>query len=152
MPAMATRFVIKFPTGRRSQGFGSNNPGFGLGLALEKTIQRFHFYLNANALLEEENDRIASLENLVMFEGMLAGEFSISKHWSALLQFLGSSPGLKGGVQHSWNSTPLDFIAGFRAEYQPWFGQIGFAEDLIGRGPSVDFTAWLALGYRFEVP
>ena len=149
-PAIASRFILKLPTGSPSEGTGSGNPGFGLGVALEKTIHRFHFYLNMNYLVEGGNDSIQAIENFATFEWMAAGEFSFSKHVSALFELVGSTPRLKGSHYDPWDGVPLDMMIGLRGNYPPWSWQIGFSEDASSRGPSIDFTAWTTLAYRFN--
>ena len=148
-PAVATRFVFKFPTGDRGEGFGSGNPGFGIGIAMEKHWDRWGAYLNGNYLVDGSNDLLDGLEYLPAFEWMGAGEFALSKHWSALMQLVGSTPRLKGYGYNPWTWAPLDLILGFRGEYRPWSWQVGFSEDVLSRGPSIDFTGWITVAYRF---
>jgi hypothetical protein len=50
-PALALRGAVKFPTGKKSELFGSGKMDFGLGVALQKTLHpRFVVYLNQNVV------------------------------------------------------------------------------------------------------
>ena len=156
VPSMAWRFTFKIPSGNPIDGMGSGSPGFGLGLAFEKSYKRLHGYLNTNYLVDGGNDKLDGLMRNTMFDFSLAGEFSLSKRVSAILQLAGGTPRLKGLGLQTWDGVPLDLIVGVRGD-QPWgkplnpfFWQVAFSEDVLADGPSVDFTAWISVGFRFQ--
>ncbi len=149
LPGLAWIFAFKFPSGDADAGLGSGNPGFGLGAALEKSYRRLHGYLNLNFLIDGGNDSIENLTYKEFFDFSLAGEFSFSKKVSALVQFVGGTPRLKGTNLETWDGVPLDFIVGARGSVGKFFWQAAFSEDIRAVGPSVDFTTWISVGYRF---
>ena len=156
MPAVAWRFGFKIPTGDQRKGMGSGNPGFGFGLAAEKSIQRVHGYLNLNYLEDGGNNALSGLMNMEYFDFSLAGEYSFSNHVGGILQLTGGTPRLKGTGMVTWDGVPMDFIVGVRGDElwgrfaDPFFWQVGFSEDILSEGPSVDFTVYLSVGVRFD--
>lgn len=156
MPAVAWRFAFKIPSGDSEGGLGSGNPGFGFGTAFEKTIKRFHGYLNMNYLVDGGNNAFQGLMYKPFFDFSLAGEFSVSRRVGLLVQLDGGTPRLKNTGLSVWDGVPLDLILGARGEVplkkyaDTFFWQAGFSEDVTGDGPSVDFTVFLSAGLRWD--
>lgn len=156
MPTVAWRFIFKLPTGDSVDGLGSGSPGFGVGVALEKSYKRIHGYLNTNYLVDGGNNKLGDLMSSALFDFSLAGEFSFSKRVSGIVQLVGGTPRLKNLGIETWDDVPLDLIVGVRGD-QPWgkplnpfYWQVAFSEDVLAVGPSVDFTAWISVGFRFQ--
>ena len=155
LPALAWRFGFKFPSGDPDKGMGSGNPGFGFGVAAEKSYKKLHGYLNLNYLVEGGNEAIENLMETESFNFALAGEWSFSDRVSALIQLDGGTPRLKGTGLEEWDGVPMDFIVGAKGDVpwgrfaNPFFWEFGFSEDVLAEGPSVDFTIYVTIGLRF---
>lgn len=155
-PGLAARFALKAPTGDRGEGMGSGNPGFGMGIAAEKSHRRWHGYLNLNYLVEGGNEVLDTFVVSEIFDAVLAAEFSISRRVALLGQLVGGTPRLKNMGLKIWDRVPLDLIIGFRGLHPGWFRgknffwQIAFSEDPIDKSPSIDFTAWASVGVRLS--
>lgn len=155
LPALAWRFGFKFPSGDPDKGMGSGNPGFGFGMAAEKSYKKLHGYLNCNYLVEGGNEAIENLTETESFDFMVSGEWSFSDRVSALVQLNGGTPRLKGTGLEDWDGVPMDFIVGLKGDAfwgkvaNPFFWEFGFAEDILAEGPSVDFTVYVTVGIRF---
>lgn len=156
-PAMSWFAEIKFPTGRKSRGFGSGTPDFGFGYLLETSWKRLHGYLNAGLYALGGNDDMDAYMYTQMAAYSIAGELTIIPACSFLIQLNGSTPLFTKAHIGDWEGTPLDFIVGFRGELQKLIGthdfiwQIGFSEDITSEGPSVDFTVFASVGVRFDL-
>ncbi|MDP2600076.1 MAG: DUF3187 family protein [Deltaproteobacteria bacterium] len=155
LPALSWRFGFKFPSGDPDKGMGSGNPGFGFGVAAEKSYKKLHGYLNANYLVDGGNEAIENLMETGSFVFTVAGEWSFSDRISLLLQLDGGTPRLKGTGLEEWDGVPMDFIVGVKGDAfwgktaNPFFWEFGFAEDILAEGPSVDFTIYITIGVRF---
>lgn len=148
---------LKFPTGRRSRGFGSGSMDFGFGAALDASYRRLHGHFNCGYFVLGANSMIDGFMYNQMFAYMIAGEVTLLPTWSLVVQLNGSTPLLKGTALDVWNGVPLDLIVGFRGEEKGIVGnndliwQFGFSEDVTSKGPSVDFTVFLSIGFRFDL-
>ncbi|MBT3181121.1 MAG: DUF3187 family protein [Deltaproteobacteria bacterium] len=146
---------LKFPTGKRSRGFGSGAMDFGIGLLLDASYKRVHAHFNTGYFVLGGNDLIDGYMYNQMFSYTVAGEVSLLPTWSLIVQLNGSTPLLQRTSLEAWNGVPMDLIVGFRGEEKNIFGntdliwQVGFSEDVTSTGPSVDFTAFLSIGFRF---
>ncbi|MBI4126824.1 MAG: DUF3187 family protein [Deltaproteobacteria bacterium] len=156
MPAMAWFFDFKIPTGDEGRGLGNGHSDMGLGVALEKSIGRFHGYTNVAALTLSGRDGLEGYQYNQQFVYVIAGEITLLENLSVIAQLNGGTPLLKGTTTHIWNGVPLDLVIGFKGEERDFFDQhdliwqVAFAEDVTSRGPSVDFTAYLSIGVRLD--
>lgn len=157
VPAMAFRFGAKLPSGDSDKGMGDGLPGFGLGLALEKSYKRLHGYLNLDVLVDGGNELLVPLMASTYFDFSLAGEFSLSRRTSAVVQLAGGTKRLKGTGLETWDGVPMDLIVGAAGDWhlghsnKTLFWQLAFSEDITSVGPAVDFTVWSSLGLRFPI-
>ena len=155
LPAVAWRCGFKFPSGDPDKGMGSGNAGFGFGAAIEKSYKKIHGYLNLNYLVEGGNELIENLMGTQSFDFALAGEWSFSDRLSALIQLTGGTPRLDNTGLPEWDGVPMDLIVGLKGDVpagrfaNPFFWQFGFSEDVLAKGPSVDFTVYMTIGVRF---
>ncbi|OGQ22456.1 MAG: hypothetical protein A3I05_09910 [Deltaproteobacteria bacterium RIFCSPLOWO2_02_FULL_44_10] len=152
--ALAWFLDFKIPTGQQKRGLSSGSPDFGLGVALEKKLgNRFHLYANAGPYITPGNSKIEDYMYEVSFQFMVAGDINLYKDWSVIAQLQGGSPLLKS-LSDQWGGVPLDLIVGLKGDHKELLGkqdfiwQFGFAEDITGHGPSVDFTLFASIGIR----
>jgi len=155
-PGIALFADLKFPTGMNSRGLGNGAFDFGLGMAVEKSYKRIHGYLNVEYVVSAVNN---VLENF-MYHNMLAYaaafEVTLLDTWSVIAQLAGSTPMLGNTGIDEWDGIPMNLIIGFKGCEPGLLGgndliwQAGFSEDILASGPSVDFTAFLSIGVRFN--
>ncbi len=157
-PALSWFGEIKLPTGSKSHGLSSGSPDFGVGLALDTSWKRLHGYVNVGYYVNGGNSAFESYMRNQAFEFMVAGELTLLPTWSMIVQLQGGTPLLTGTGLDSWDGVPMDLVVGFRGKERDLFGewgdliwQAGFAEDITSKGPSVDFTAYMSLGVRFDL-
>lgn len=156
-PALSWFADLKLPTGKKSRGFGSGAPDFGFGAAMEASYQRLHGHVNTAYFALGGNDMIDGYQYNDMFAYMLAGEVTLLPTWSVIAQLAGSTPLLHGIPSDQWNGVPLELTIGVRGEEKELFKkgvfiwQFGFSEDVACRGPSIDFTVFASIGFRFDL-
>jgi hypothetical protein len=157
-PAVAWFADMKFPTGRNSKGLGNGAFDFGLGVALEKSYKRIHGYLNVEYIVTAADNILDNYMRHTMLAYATAFEVTLLDTWSVIIQLAGSTPLLTNTEIESWDGVPLDLVIGFRGCEKGLIGghdliwQAGFSEDVLSKGPSVDFTAFASIGIRFHRP
>ena len=158
LPAISWFSELKFPTGMQSRGWGSGAPDFGFGMAMDLTWKRLHGYFNWGYYAIGGNSYIDDLMYNQMLAYMIAGELSIIENLSVIVQLNGSTPLYHGTGLDQWDGVPLDLVIGFKGEQRNLLGewgdllwQVGFSEDITSRGPSVDFTVYMSIGFRFDI-
>lgn len=158
LPAISWFSELKFPTGKQSRGWGNGSPDFGFGMAMDVTWKRLHGYFNWGYYVTGGNSYYQDYMYNQMFAYMAAGEISIIDSLSVVVQLSGSTPLLHGTGLDVWDGVPLDLIIGFKGEERDLLGewgdllwQVGFSEDVTSRGPSVDFTVYMSIGFRFDI-
>ncbi|MFA4874031.1 MAG: DUF3187 family protein [bacterium] len=157
-PALSWFADLKLPTGQKGRGLGSGAPDFGVGLALDTSWKRLHGYVNAAYYVNGGSAALDGFMNTQSFEFMVAGELTLLPTWSLIVQLQGGTPLLKGTGLDEWDGVPMDLVVGFRGEERDLVGewgdliwQFGFAEDVTSKGPSVDFTVYMSIGFRFDL-
>ncbi|MDO8644680.1 MAG: DUF3187 family protein, partial [bacterium] len=150
LPALASVFYFKIPTGSSGNGFGSGNPDFGFQLALEKNYHRYHGYLNLAYLVVGGNDQLSSISNHYLFSWMTAFEMNLVREaLSGIIQISGDTPLFDQTGISTMDNGALNLTVGFAGkvwEQHQW--KIAFEEDLDPTSSAMDFTAWLQWSYR----
>lgn len=155
LPGISWIFRFKFPTGKPSEGLGDGTINYLFGMALEKSISRWHFYLNLDYAVIPGNQSFGELYNNEVFGFMSAVELSVSQPISLIVQLQGSTPMLKGLGLSQWDGIPLDLVIGVKGTHKKLiFGQDfnwewSFTEDAYPEGPSNDIGTMLVLGLTF---
>jgi hypothetical protein len=157
-PAIAWFADFKFPTGQSSRGVSDGTFDYGLGLALDASWRRLHGYFNVGYYVIGGNELIDDFMHHEALQFAVAGEVSILPDLSVIVQLEGGTPLLTGTGMNEWDGVPLDLVIGFRGEERNLLGeggdllwQVAFAEDVTSQGPSVDFTVYMTLGFRFDL-
>lgn len=146
----------KLPTGEVDAGLSSGHADFGASLFLQKNFRRWHFnsqlgvvQLGGHRFLEDQ-----------MRVGFV--QFAQSVEWQAfnglsfLAQVSGNSPAVKGFSANPMSDMVMDLTLGI-AGAKPlshkmadeFFYSLGFSEDVLSRGASVDFSLQLQMGLRY---
>jgi hypothetical protein len=127
-------------------------------MCLDASWKRLHGYFNWGYYVIGGNSDFDDLMYNQMFAYSIAGEVSIIDTLSVLVQLNGSTPLLHGTGLDEWDGVPLDLVIGFKGEERDVLGewgdllwQFGFSEDVTSTGPSVDFTVYMSIGFRFDL-
>ncbi len=146
----------KLPTGEVDAGLSSGHADFGLSLFVQKNFRRWHLnsqlgvvQLGGHKFLEEQM-RVG----FVQFAQSV--EWQIFNSLSFLAQVSGNSPAFKGFSTNPMTDMVMDLTLGL-AGAKPlkskmadeFFYSLGFSEDVLSRGPSVDFSLQLQMGLRY---
>jgi len=86
VPCASARFSVKFPTGDKERAFGSGEVDYGLGLLLQKTINRVTGYLNADIIFPGHAFEQAGVSLKTFFGVMLGAEYKFGERFSGLTQ------------------------------------------------------------------
>lgn len=86
VPCLSARFSVKFPTGDEDRAFGSGEVDYGLGLLLQKTINRVTGYLNADVIFPGHAFEQVDVSVKTFCEIMLGAEYKFSERFSGLTQ------------------------------------------------------------------
>ncbi|MDO8461708.1 MAG: DUF3187 family protein [Deltaproteobacteria bacterium] len=144
IPALATAFYLKLPTGDRSLGLGSGNTDLGFQLSAEKSYDRFHGMVNLGYFLIGGNDLLVEINNSNLFAWMAGLEVSLIRDiWSGMIQLSGSSSLFHGTGFPELDDPVLNLTIGFSGkigDQQQW--TIAFQEDPVADDAAIDFTAW----------
>ena len=158
VPAVAWLFYFKFPTGDCANGMGSGNPDIGFATALQKTFDRWHTFLNLGYFVNGGHDYLQNYLNDVYFSYVLGGEYSVSHPVSLVAQINGGTPLLADAGFIQWDSFPMDLQLGAKGEHIVTWGPVyaltwqgAFTEDLNPNGPSIDFTVFGSIGFKFDL-
>ena len=154
-PGVSFRLTMKIPTGDRGDGLGSGSPDFHLDVVLEKSYKRFHSYTNMGYLVLGPFEPMDSFVQPVAFTFTQAFEVNITHIASVVAQVQGNTPLFHGTGTEELDGIPLDLVIGFKGtgprksawEHFRW--EFAYSEDLLSRGPSVDFSVRFNLGARF---
>ena len=132
IPAISFFGGIKFPTGHVSEGVGSGRFDGTFGMAVEKSINRFHFYGNIYGVFIQEPNPLKMIVDGEMFGGMFGGEVTFLKRFAALVQVQGNSdPFITTGVKYFDNGV-LDIVFGFKARDLLWIDwELAMQQNLI---------------------
>lgn len=152
-PAAAWSFRCKLPTGDPALGTGSGGFDAGFGLALEKTVSRWSWYVNFDLVAVSKHELIGDFHKSGIFAWLLAAEYGFGSTMSATVQVQGSTPLLRAVDVPAWGGPPVDIVFGVQGR-----GSLGgrelvwraaFQEDLYPDGPAVDVGIMLSAGLQF---
>jgi hypothetical protein len=151
VPYLSARFSVKFPTGDEDKAFGSGEVDYGLGLLLQKTINRVTGYLNADVIFPGHAFEQANVSLRTFCEVMLGVEYNFSERFSGLTQLYYitrpfEDTGLEMLDRRMWN-----LLLG--VSYLTRIGiclQGGFVEDFFtSSNTGADITFFLNVGKNF---
>jgi hypothetical protein len=155
IPALSLRGLVKFPTGDRGSGLGSGSPDFGLNFSLEKSYKRFHAYTNFGFLILGPFDPLEAYQVPISFTFTQAFEVNMTQIASVVAQVQGNTSLFQDTGTQELDGIPLDLVIGFKgtgprkSQWEHFLWEFAFSEDLLARGPSVDFSVRFNLGAKF---
>ena len=86
LPALSARLAVKLPTGDESRAFGSGKVDWGLGLLLQKNINRASTYLNADVIFPGNAFDDAGVSLREFYTVMIGAEYRFTQQFSAIAQ------------------------------------------------------------------
>lgn len=163
-PAIAAKTSLKIPTGSATEATGSGHVDFGFSLLADKRIGRFTSTTQAGFLVLGGHE---TLEPILKKGSVVFGqafEFNLFQSLSLLGQITGNSPLFKNVDISQLTQPVLDLTFGLRGEILAGKKSsgvprvrpvrairylVGFSEDPLPDGPSVDFSLIFRLGTEF---
>ena len=85
-PGLSARLGLKLPAGDTDRALGSGKPDCGLGLLLQKDIDRLTLYLNADVIFPGDAFEQEGVPLTEFYEFMLGGEYRVKPRFSLLMQ------------------------------------------------------------------
>jgi len=150
LPCLSVRLAVKLPTGDEDRAFGSGKVDWGLGLLLQKNINRVSAYLNADVTFPDDafDDAGSSLREF--YTVMIGAEYGFTQQFSAIAQM--------NWVTRPFEDTGLDMLEKRISDLliglnyftkSGIFIQIGCVEDIFDScGSGADFTFFLNMGHN----
>lgn len=151
-PAVALQVAAKLPTGSWRDGLGSGAPDLGAWLLLEHGGRVLVVHGSVGLIVPGPSPLLADLQIPAVVTWQAAAELRVAPTLSVLVQLGGATPRLEGLQARNETGLTLDLAIGLRGAACGWTWQLGFVEDLITLGPSVDFTALASVGRTFADP
>jgi long-subunit fatty acid transport protein len=151
LPALSARVAAKLPTGNEDRFFGSGEFDWGLGILLQKDIDKMSAYANADITFPGNAFDNAGVSLREFYTVMIGTEYRLTSR-------------LSGSAQISWITRPFqdtgldmlnrrifDLLVGLTYRFQNgMFLQTGGVEDIISSTEAgSDFTFFLNAGLHF---
>lgn len=145
---------LKLPTGRSAKGLGSGAFDGGVSLFAEKQIKRFTTTTQVGTTFLG-NGEGTSIQRNFFFSFGESLSFQLWQNFSPIVQIIGNTSAHNNVDTSDLKQIVLDLNIGFAGDIpvkQGWieefFYQASFSEDIMGTGPSVDFSVLLLVGMR----
>ncbi|MBU4013395.1 MAG: DUF3187 family protein [Proteobacteria bacterium] len=148
LPGLSVRLAVKLPTGDEDRAFGSGKADWGLGLLLQKNINRMSAYLNADVTFPGDAFDDAGISLREFYTIMIGAEYRFTQQLSAIAQM--------NWITRPFEDTGLDMLEKRISELliglnyftkSGIFIQIGGVEDIFDSCESgADFTFFLNIG------
>lgn len=151
---LAAQHLVSIPLGNPNSGAGSHLPGFGFSLVASGAWNWFKSTTQIGASVVPPPEALDSLMRPLSLGWMQNFEFKLIPSLSLLIQAQGETPRFKNTDTAGLTVVPLDLIIGFSGtaferDTRHLFWQVGFSEDPLGKGASIDFSSYLRVGYVF---
>lgn len=148
--------VVKLPTGAKSHGFGSGRFDGGLSFLAQKSLKRFHLTTQLGLGVLGGHETLDPILRSTYFSFGQSLEFQINDAIAVIGQLTGQTGAFHNVDGSPLSSVVLDLNIGFAGNMtleHSWLDeftyQLSFGEDVLGLGPSVDFSAFLSVGMRY---
>lgn len=147
---------IKLPTGDEAAGFSSGHVDVGASLLVQEDFKRFHMSQQVGAVYVTGHDALDPILKTFMFSFGQSFEFQLADGFSVTAQLTGNTPLFQNVDAAELSQIVLDLNVGFagsfalsRSVFDEFFYQCSFSEDVMGSGPSTDFSVFFAAGVRY---
>ena len=151
VPGLSARFAIKVPTGDNDRALGSGKMDYGLGLLLQKDIERLTLYLNADVIFSGDAFEQEGVPLKEFYNIMLGGEYRIKPRLSLLMQLNYVTRPFKDTGLQMLDRRIYDLLLGITyLTERGVFIQGGGVEDFIDScDAGADITFFLNIGKNF---
>ena len=151
LPGLSTRVSVKLPTGDKDRAFGSGEVDWGLGLLLQKDIDRISAYLNADVTFPGDAFDDAGVSLREFYTLMIGTEYRFAPRFSGLAQINWITRPFKDTGLDMLDKRIIDILIGLNYFTKSGiFIQIGGVEDIFDSCESgADFTFFLNAGMNF---
>ncbi|MEA3280042.1 MAG: DUF3187 family protein [Thermodesulfobacteriota bacterium] len=151
LPGLSTRVSVKLPTGDKDRGFGSGEVDWGLGLLLQKDIDRISAYLNADVTFPGDAFDDAGVSLREFYTVMIGAEYRFTPRFSALTQMNWITRPFKDTGLEMLDKRIIDILIGLTYRTKKGiFIQTGGIEDIRDScDTGADFTFFLNMGLSF---
>ena len=151
LPALSARVAVKLPTGNDDRAFGSGEIDWGVGMLLQKNINKMSIYLNADVTFPGDayENAVGSLEEFYTF--MFGTEYRFTPRFSALAQINWVSRPFEHTGLDMLDRRIIDLVIGLSYHMKNGiFIQAGGVEDCFDSlDAAADFTFFLNAGVNF---
>jgi hypothetical protein len=151
LPGLSARVSVKLPTGDKDRAFGSGEVDWGLGLLLQKDIDRITAYLNADVVFPGHAFDDAGVSLSEFYTIMIGTEYRFTPQFSAIGQMNWITRPFKNTGLEMLDKKIIDILIGLTYRTKKGiFIQIGGIEDIFDSCDSgADFTFFLNAGMNF---
>jgi len=147
---------LKLPTGLRSKGFGSGFFDGGVSFLGQKTWKKVSFTTHLGFVITGDQKNLTPIQKHGFFSFGQSIEWRLWKGFSPIIQLTGNTAAFKNTDAKELSQIVLDLNVGFAGSVPvkiAWidelFYQWSFSEDVMGSGPSVDFSILFRGGIRY---
>jgi hypothetical protein len=151
VPGLSARLAVKLPTGDTDRALGSGKPDYGLGLLLQKNIDRLALYGNADVIFPGDAFEQEGVPLSEFYDLMLGGEYRVKPRFSLLMQVnYMTRPFQNTGLQ-MLDGRIFDVLLGITyLTKRGLFIQGGAVEDFFdSENAGADITFFLNIGMHF---
>lgn len=152
--AVATH--LKLPTGQKSAGLGSGHLDGGISLLAHKAFRQFHLNTHVGGIFLGGHDGLDPILNSVLFSFGQSFEYQFVDGFSTIVQLTGNTSAFHDSGTADLADIVLDLNVGFAGAFSlgkglvdEFYYQAAFSEDVMGSGPSTDFSILLMTGVRY---
>jgi hypothetical protein len=151
LPGLSTRVSVKLPTGDKDRAFGSGKFDWGLGLLLQKNIDKISAYFNADITFPGDAFDDAGVSLSEFYTVMFGAEYRFTPRFSALAQMNWITRPFKDTGLEMLDKRIFDLLIGLNYFTKSGiFIQTGGIEDIFDSCESgADFTFFLNAGMNF---
>ena len=151
LPGLSTRVSVKLPTGDKDRAFGSGEVDWGLGLLLQKDIDKISAYLNADVTFPGDAFDDAGISLSEFYTLMIGTEYRFTPRFSALAQMNWITRPFKDTGLDMLDKRIVELLIGLSyCTKNGIFIQTGGVEDFFDSCESgADFTFFLNAGMNF---
>jgi hypothetical protein len=151
LPGLSTRLSVKLPTGDNDRAFGSRKVDWGLGLLLQKNLNKMSAYLNGNVIFPGDAFDDAGISLREFYTFMLGAVYQFTPRLSAMAQMNWITKPFKDTGLDILDKRIFDLLIGvtYHTENRV-FVQVGGVEDIFDSSEAgADFTFFLNAGMHF---
>jgi len=150
-PCLSARVAVKLPTGDEDRAFGSGKVDWGLGLLLQKNMNRMNAYFNVDVTFPGDAFDDAGISLREFYTIMIGAEYKLTPRSSALAQINWITRPFKDTGLEMLDKRIFELLVGLNYFTKSGiFIQTGGIEDMFDSCESgADFTFFLNAGMNF---